>query len=41
MLVLSDALAVAAVAAVMFVRSLTRMQNEKALRGPVMAPFPA
>ncbi|MFB7419679.1 DUF4328 domain-containing protein [Streptomyces sp. NPDC056121] len=42
MLMLSDALDIAAaVAAIIFVRSLTRMQNEKALRGPVMAPFPA
>ncbi|WP_329434191.1 DUF4328 domain-containing protein [Streptomyces sp. NBC_01280] len=40
MLMLSDALDVAAaVAAIMFVRSLTRMQNEKALGGP--APMQA
>ncbi|MFB7996370.1 DUF4328 domain-containing protein [Streptomyces sp. NPDC056002] len=40
MLMFSDALDVAAaVAAIMFVRVLTRMQDEKALRGPVMAPF--
>ncbi|WP_326774422.1 DUF4328 domain-containing protein [Streptomyces sp. NBC_01445] len=42
MLMLSDALDIAAaVAAIMFVRALTRMQDEKALRGPAMAPFPA
>ncbi|MFF1355365.1 DUF4328 domain-containing protein [Streptomyces sp. NPDC058297] len=41
-MMLSDALDIAAVvAAIMFVRSLTRMQNEKALRGPSpeRAPF--
>ncbi|MFJ3992514.1 DUF4328 domain-containing protein [Streptomyces sp. NPDC090032] len=41
MLMLSDALDIAAaVAAVLFVRSLTRMQNEKALRGPAPDPEP-
>ncbi|MFD3564162.1 DUF4328 domain-containing protein [Streptomyces sp. NPDC058686] len=41
MLMLSDALDIAAaVAAILFVRSLTRMQNEKALRGPAPAPEP-
>ncbi|MGW6141879.1 DUF4328 domain-containing protein [Streptomyces sp. NPDC055144] len=41
MLMLSDALDVAAaVAAIMFVRSLTRMQNEKALGGPALVQAP-